>query len=283
MMKKILLFVFLFIGLQHSYCQTEKYKSIDGTNISYLETDKNDLTLIFIHGWCCNKQFWKFQLPHFENKYHIVVLDLAGYGLSDTREQHSFDKWGEDILSVVDFLNIKKYILIGHSSGGYAILNAAVKADDRLLAIVGVDSYRGKIKAEFSVEYARNAEENNRLKAEEFRKQMRDIDRWFSDQSDPSIINWIKDQMEVCSMETAAQGIREYYLYRNKTTDDFKSLKCKVFGINKTKSPFDIDFFNSNNIEFKPFYIENVGHFVMMEDPENFNRILDEIINRLIE
>ena len=99
--------------------------------------------------------------------------------------------------------------------------------------------------------------------------------------SDSVTVEWVKDQMEDCLMETAAQGNREYYLNRNKTAEDFIKLKCKVFGINKTSSTFDMQFFQENDVEFNPYYINNVGHFVMMDDPDSFNIVLDSIITSL--
>ena len=81
---------------------------------------------------------------------------------------------GDDILSVVETLKPARYILIGHSSGGYAVLNAAVKADKGLIGIVGVDSYRGKLANIFTKEYAERAEKRTRVNDEELEKSMRE-------------------------------------------------------------------------------------------------------------
>lgn len=281
-MKELLILVLLINAINSFSQPTEWVKSIDGTKIAYTKSGSGQLTLIFVHGWCCNKDFWKFQVPHFSQKYNTVVLDLAGYGQSETREIHSFNNWGDDVLSVVEAIKPEKYIFIGHSIGGYVVLNAATKADNRLLAIVGADAYKGTLERTYTEEYAKKAEEANRLLSdEEFKEDMRDIGSWFVPESDPSNIEWTKNQMAQCNRETCAQGLREYYLFRNKTTEEFKKLRCHVFGINKYSSQFDMDFFETNHIDFRPYYIENVGHFIMMDDPKTFNNLLEDIIEPL--
>lgn len=281
-MKNILTIVLLVISLNAFSQITEWAESIDGTKIGYTQSGSGSLSLIFVHGWCCSKEFWKFQVPHFSKKYNVVVLDLAGYGESGQREKHSFDSWGDDILAVVKKINPEKYILIGHSVGGYMVLNAATKVDDGLLAIVGADAFRGKLERNYSEEKAKEAYETNRkLSDEEYENDMRDIDRWFVPESDSSNIEWIKNQFVKCNRETCAQGLMAYYLYRNKTTEQFERINCQVFGINNSRSQFDMNFFKTYQIDFKPYYMDNVGHFIMMDNTPRFNELLEEIIKRV--
>lgn len=257
-------------------------ESGDGTRISYSRSGSGDMTLVFVHGWCCNKEFWKHQVPCFEDSYSIVVLDLAGFGTSETRDNHSFDAWGKDIMAVVGEVNPGKYVLIGHSSGGYAVLNAATKADERLAAIVGIDSYRGRIGTQISDETAVDAwEEVMDLGPAEYDQWIRDSDRWFVPESDTAEIRWIKDEMADCLKESAAQGIMEYYRYMSRAPEDFIKLDCQVFGINQSGSRFDSLFFSGSGIRFTPYYLDHVGHFVMMDDPETFNLLLEGIVKSI--
>lgn len=265
-------------------CENSKMhtNSFDGTKLEYTRAGSGDIAIAFIHGWCCNKDFWKYQLPYFEKNYEVISLDLAGYGNSDVRIENSFDAWGKDVLSVIKEVNPEKYILVGHSSGGYVVLNAAMQADNKLLAIVGVDSYRGKMEYQYSDSVAiASSEEVSNLSDAQYKEYINDIDRWFVPSSDTSDISWIKREMVNCLKETAAEGIREYYRYMNRRAEDFNDLGIKIFGINKIHSKFDTAFFSKPGIDFTPYYVNNVGHFVMMDDVETFNLLLEDIIKSL--
>ena len=41
-----------------------------------------DTTLLFVHGWCINKEYWKEQSAYFCDNYKVVTLDLPGFGQS---------------------------------------------------------------------------------------------------------------------------------------------------------------------------------------------------------
>jgi pimeloyl-ACP methyl ester carboxylesterase len=263
--------------------QEEWIEAFDGAQLSirHIKGAKNLPTLVFVHGWCCNQEFWRYQTDYFMDKYPILTVDLAGYGNSESREKHSFDNWGEDVIAAVEAVDPESYILIGHSSGGYVVLNAATKADDRLKGIVGIDSYRGKMVADISVEFAKEAGNKNRVPVDTLKEMMQNIDHWFVLNSDPEDVNWIKDEMGNCLVETAAQGVQEYYLYRNHVADDFRRLQIPVFGINKTKSQFDDAFFSENKIDFTPYYVEDAGHFVMMDQPQAVNGIIKMIVAQM--
>ena len=58
--------------------------SSDGQKIHYKESGNGNTTLIFIHGWLGNTGWWESQKEYLKNQYHIVLMDLAGHGKSDS-------------------------------------------------------------------------------------------------------------------------------------------------------------------------------------------------------
>src|SRR5262245_35592807 len=54
----------------------------DGLEVSYEVRGKGDTALVFIHGWCSDRQSWQHQLGEFAGDYRIVALDLGGHGKS---------------------------------------------------------------------------------------------------------------------------------------------------------------------------------------------------------
>ena len=54
-------------------------RSDDGTPIAYEVRGDDSPALVFVHGWSCDRGYWKHQLPLAE-RHRVVTIDLAGHG-----------------------------------------------------------------------------------------------------------------------------------------------------------------------------------------------------------
>ena len=116
--------------------------SPDGVPIRYDAAGKGDPALVFVHCGGCNRGFWDGQMAYFAAKHRVVALDLAGHGQSGSgRKDWTMDAFGEDVVSVVEALGLKRVVLIGHSLGGPAVLEAARRMPGRVAGLVLVDSW----------------------------------------------------------------------------------------------------------------------------------------------
>jgi len=62
-----------------------------GVNIVYDDTKTGDTALVFVHGWCINRGYWKDQVDFFKNRYRVVSVDLPGFGDSDKPIAAAYD------------------------------------------------------------------------------------------------------------------------------------------------------------------------------------------------
>ncbi|QJC35777.1 alpha/beta fold hydrolase [Enterobacteriaceae endosymbiont of Donacia sparganii] len=87
---------------------------------------KNKYTIIILHGLFGNKKSLYF-MGKFLNKYlkyKILLLDIRNHGLSPQNNKMDYLFLSQDILDTLNFLNIKKnIIIIGHSMGGKIAMN----------------------------------------------------------------------------------------------------------------------------------------------------------------
>src|SRR5947209_20436011 len=52
----------------------------DGVSLVCEFRGRGDTALVFLHGWCGDRAYWKNQAEAFANDYRVVTLDQAGHG-----------------------------------------------------------------------------------------------------------------------------------------------------------------------------------------------------------
>jgi pimeloyl-ACP methyl ester carboxylesterase len=108
--------------------------------IRYEVAGRGEPALVFVHGWSCDRSYWRAQMDHFASAHRVVALDLGGHGESGlARESWTMAAFGDDVRAVVEELDLPRVILVGHSMGTYVIFEAARLMPDRVVALVPVD------------------------------------------------------------------------------------------------------------------------------------------------
>ena len=100
----------------NSYVTTQ-----DGTQIFFKDWGPRDAQPIhFHHGWPLSSDDWDTQMLYFLGKgYRVVAHDRRGHGRSSqVSEGHDMDSYAADANAVVQYLDLKNAIHIGHSTGG---------------------------------------------------------------------------------------------------------------------------------------------------------------------
>ncbi|AUC81469.1 alpha/beta fold hydrolase [Lacinutrix sp. Bg11-31] len=89
-------------------------------------------SMLFVHGYGCNQNMWRFIIPQFKDDYQIILIDLVGSGKSD-ENAYDYDKYSslqgyaDDVVEICDALNLKDVILVGHSVSAMIGVLAALK------------------------------------------------------------------------------------------------------------------------------------------------------------
>ncbi len=122
--------------------KTSSVTSSDGTSITYDVAGRGEPAIVFVHCWTCNRTFWNAQFEYFAPEHTVVRLDLAGHGASGKdRPKHTLKRFSEDVIAVVNDLDLKRILLVGHSMGGPVSVETAVQLSDRIVGVVAVDSF----------------------------------------------------------------------------------------------------------------------------------------------
>ena len=91
----------------------------DGTAIYYKDWGKGT-PIVFSHGWPLNADAWDEQLQFFANSgYRAIAHDRRGHGRSGQPWMgNEMDTYADDLATVIERLDLKGMILVGHSTGG---------------------------------------------------------------------------------------------------------------------------------------------------------------------
>lgn len=97
--------------------------------------------MVFLHGFLQNKDVWKGFTSNLPNKFRIICIDLPAHGNSSTYGYiNSMEVMAEAVKVVLDHLRLRRYILVGHSMGGYVSLAFSEKYTDHVVAMVLMNS-----------------------------------------------------------------------------------------------------------------------------------------------
>lgn len=251
--------------------------SADGVIIQYEVAGEGEPTLVFVHGWSCDRSYWKEQIEEFAKTYRVVAVDMGGHGESGLgRENWTMEAFGTDIVSVVNKLNLNKIVMIGHSLGGGVVLQAAKQLPDRVVGLIGVDTYKKfgtgyppekitKIVSAFKADFA--ASMNGFIRP------------MFLEDADSTLVNQIVSDMSLAPVEVATSSMESYF--STDTQELLKKVRVPIRAINSDMSPTDIENNRKYASSFEMKSVTGIGHFIPQEDPTTFNRLLHETLDEL--
>lgn len=278
-MKKILIpfsITLILVALSFTGCARDHTAiSSDGVSIIYQVKGIGKPALVFIHGGGGNRSHWDRQVAHFVEQHKVVTIDLAGHGDSGfDRAAWTMSAFGEDVVAVVDKLGLDQIVLIGHSMGGAVILETARRMPQHVIGLVGIDNFK-------NVERSLTQEQIDKILAP-FRANFsvatsNVIRRLFTSTADSSLIKKILADISAIHTEGLLAALEEFYKYD--FTQALHEVRAPIRCINSDKSHSDVEAGQRHTLSFKVVLMSGVGHFVMMEDPETFNRLLEEIVN----
>jgi len=102
----------------------------DGVDIFYKDWGPRDAQpIVFHHGWPLSSDDWDSQLLFFLSKgYRVVAHDRRGHGRSaQVWNGHTMDNYAADAAAVVQHLDLRNAVHIGHSTGGGEVARYVAK------------------------------------------------------------------------------------------------------------------------------------------------------------
>ncbi len=100
--------------------------------VTFSDTGKGRV-VVLLHGFLGSHQIWETTTKELSKSYRVIAIDLPGHGNTECFGYvHTMDLIAKCVKAVMDSLRLKKYVIIGHSMGGYAGLAFADLYPDNL-------------------------------------------------------------------------------------------------------------------------------------------------------
>lgn len=115
--------------------------TINGASLKYIDTGSGDPAIVFVHGWTCNRNDWRYQIEEFAGSHRVVALDLRGHGESDKPdEDYTIDGFADDLAALITELGLDRPVIVGHSMGGMIAHNIVRRGTGMARGMVLVDA-----------------------------------------------------------------------------------------------------------------------------------------------
>ena len=91
----------------------------DGTQIFYRDFGSGQ-PVVFSHGWPLSADAWDAQMVFLgQHGYRVIAHDRRSHGRStQTWDGNHMDQYADDLAELIEELNLKDAVLVGHSTGG---------------------------------------------------------------------------------------------------------------------------------------------------------------------
>lgn len=255
-------------------------RSEDGVSIAYEVRGQGPMTLVFVHGWSCDRGYWRHQVDSFP-QHRVIAIDLAGHGSSgDDRTEWTIENFAKDVAAVVKKEDASNVVILGHSLGGPVALEAGRLLPDRVVGVIGVDAFFD------SWADPEHAKFTGKLR-EDFVTHTRSFVRkgLFLPSSRASLADSIADDMASASPDIALAALDSLLVWAQKRQDSTAaSLQAPAGLITVSGGKSMTRRFQQARKGRRDLGVEELpgsGHFLMLEVPGAFNQRLRTMLDRI--
>lgn len=249
----------------------------DGVEIAYETMGTGTPALVFVHGWSCDRTYWEGQLEPFSADFRVVAMDLAGHGESgQNRDDWTIASYGADVAAVVEHLGLERVVLIGHSMGGDVVVDAARLLPGRVAGLVWIDTYSqlGAVRTPEQVSaFLAPLREDYAANTYAIVHEMH-----FPPGADSALVERVATDLASAPPHIAVPSLESSITNDRVVPGALAELGLPVISLNPERSNPDVESLERHGVEV--ILVPDVGHFMLLEDPEGFNAILREVVHR---
>ena len=228
--------------------------------------------VVFLHSLAGNSAQWASQLEHVRKNRRAVGIDLRGHGRSEPPSdgKYSIEEQVPDLDAAVDELGLERFALVGHSFGAGVALEYAAGRPGRVTHLVVADPIGDGTQTP-------EAEIRPFLEALDSPAYTETIEAYWSSiaGSDGAVLERLLADLRATPRETVVRGLHAVMAYDPKPA--LARLRVPALAIVTPANDFPYSM-HQVGAGLPHRVIEGTGHWLQIERPAEFNRILDRFL-----
>ncbi|MFZ0317611.1 MAG: alpha/beta hydrolase [Candidatus Sulfotelmatobacter sp.] len=267
-------------GVVGQGAKSEFFKTSDGIQIHYLEAGSGR-AIVFIPGWTMPAWIWQKQIDEFSKKYHVIAVDPRSQGESDKPTYgHMPETRSRDYKELVDHLGLKRPILVGWSMAcGELVKYAEQFGSDNVGGFVLVDGFLTD--APGTGMFAALSGWMNQLQTDRQKQADGFIRSMFKKPQPEEYLKRLTDASMQVPADTAVVLIYNMIAIQD-AAGGFARMNRPVLFAYQPESQASAEFLKSklgDKVQLEKF--DGDGHALFVDEPEKFNRVLEEFVRSL--
>lgn len=118
----------------------EKFIALNGLQFHYLDWGKTDAPVIIaLHGFTSLARTWDTVARALSDRYRFLALDQRGHGETEWADSYTLNSALGDLEAFVSALDVKSFVLLGHSMGGWISYTYAPSHPAQVVRLIIVD------------------------------------------------------------------------------------------------------------------------------------------------
>jgi len=231
-----------------------------------------ELPVLFVHSLGGNGGQWALQLDHLRRTRRAAALDLRGHGDSDPADDgdYSIEALAADVAAVADQLALRRFVLAGHSLGGSVAVEYAGRHPERVAGLLLVDPNGDQTRIP-----QKQAAAFVKAIAADPLAEMEWHFRQILVNGDPSASGWVLEDLRLTDAAAIAGAIESSFRHQPlPALARYGGPKLSVVS-DMNDLPFSL---HNLAADLPARLIPGTGHWLQMDRPAAFNRILDEFL-----
>ncbi len=256
------------------------YADYNGHKVHYQVEGSGSQTIVFIHGWSCDTEFWKYQTPAFRDDYRVILIDLPGHGKSDAPEiDYTLDAFADAVKAVLDHSKTEKAVVVGHSMGFAVAWRFAVKYPANTAGVCSVDGFFLRIPddpVELDSLKQILAMMKSGLKNPDRKAFLAAfLESMYTEKTTPQIREFIMQKMSATSKHVGDSAMHDLFKLDNWSDWPVTDIPALAVYVNSADYKDEDRAFIRNHFSNLEYHeIEDYSHFFMLENPGYFNSTL---------